>query len=86
MDAVAALGVAGVIIWIGSRLGRETAEALLDVAPRGLREKIMTAVDETEGVLQTERVRVRRAGQRYFVDVTISVPRTASIEKAHDDQ
>jgi len=84
MDAVAALGVAGVIIWIGSRLGRQTAEGLLDVAPRGLREKIVSAVDETEGVLQTERVRVRRAGQRYFVDVTISVPRTASIEKAHD--
>jgi len=84
MDAVAALGVAGVIIWIGSRLGRETAEALLDVAPRGLRERIVSAVDETEGVLQTERVRVRRAGQRYFVDVTISVPRTASFERAHD--
>ena len=27
--------------------------------------------------------RVRRAGQRYFVDVTISVPRTASLEQAH---
>ncbi len=27
---------------------------------------------------------MRRAGQRYFVDVTISVPRAASIEKAHD--
>ncbi|MGC1830957.1 MAG: cation transporter dimerization domain-containing protein, partial [Candidatus Acidiferrales bacterium] len=37
----------------------------------------------TEGVLETERVRVRRAGQRYFVDVTISVPRTASLEQAH---
>jgi cation diffusion facilitator family transporter len=84
MDAVAALGVAGVIIWIGARLGRQTAEALLDVAPRGLRERIVTAVDETEGVLQTERVRVRRAGQRYFVDVTISVPRNASFEHAHD--
>ena len=40
-------------------------------------------MDETEGVLRTERVRVRRAGQRYFVDVTISVPRTASLEQAH---
>jgi divalent metal cation (Fe/Co/Zn/Cd) transporter len=40
-------------------------------------------VDKTEGVLQSERVRVRRAGQRYFVDVTISVPRTASLEQAH---
>ena len=83
LDAVAALGVAGVIIWIGSRLGRKTVDALLDVAPRGLRERIANAVDETEGVLQTERVRVRRAGQRYFVDVTISVPRTASLEQAH---
>jgi cation diffusion facilitator family transporter len=83
LDAVAALGVAGVIIWIGSRLGRRTVDALLDVAPSGLREQIMSAVDETEGVLRTERVRVRRAGQRYFVDVTISVPRTASLEQAH---
>jgi cation diffusion facilitator family transporter len=83
LDAFAALGVAGVIIWIGQRLGRQTADALLDVAPRGLRERIANTVDETEGVLQTERVRVRRAGQRYFVDVTISVPRTASLEQAH---
>src|SRR5277367_1642274 len=83
LDAFAALGVAGVIIWIGSRLGRQTVDALLDVAPRGLRERIANTVDETEGVLQTERVRVRRAGQRYFVDVTISVPRTASLEQAH---
>ena len=84
LDAIAALGVAGVIIWIGSRLGKQTVDVLLDVAPRGLREQITNAVDETEGVLQTERVRVRRAGgQRYFVDVTISVPRTASLEQAH---
>jgi cation diffusion facilitator family transporter len=83
LDAVAALGVAGVIIWIGSRLGRRTVDALLDVAPSGLREQITKAVDETEGVLQAERVRVRRAGPRYFVDVTISVPRTASLEQAH---
>jgi cation diffusion facilitator family transporter len=83
LDAVAALVVAGVIIWIGSRLGKRTADALLDVAPRGLRERIERAVDKTEGVLQSERVRVRRAGQRYFVDVTISVPRTASLEQAH---
>ena len=82
-DAVAALGVAGVIIWIGSRLGKRTIDALLDVAPSGLRDRIARAVDETEGVLNTERVRVRRSGQRYFVDVTISVPRTASLEQAH---
>jgi len=83
LDAVAALGVAGVIIWIGSRLGKRTLDALLDVAPSGLREQITSVVEQTEGVLRSERVRVRRAGQRYFVDVTISVPRTASLEQAH---
>ncbi|MGH9744606.1 MAG: cation-efflux pump [Candidatus Acidiferrales bacterium] len=83
LDAFAALGVAGVIIWIGSRLGKKTLDALLDVAPSGLQQQIAAAVASTEGVLRSERVRVRRSGQRYFVDVTISVPRTASLERAH---
>ncbi len=66
LDAVAALGVAGVIIWVGSRLGLQTMNALLDVAPSGLRERISSAVNQTEGVLQAERVRVRRAGAAIF--------------------
>ena len=74
---VVVLGISGA--WLGVRFNIPW----LDVAPQGLRERIANAVDETEGVLQTERVRVRRAGQRYFVDVTISVPRTASLEQAH---
>ena len=32
-DALAALAVAGVILWVGSRLGKRTVDALLDVAP-----------------------------------------------------
>jgi len=82
-DSLAALAVAGVIIWIGSRLGKRTIDALLDVAPPGLQERIARAVTELQGVLRAERVRVRRAGQRYFVDVTISVPRTDSFEQVH---
>src|SRR6516165_2880686 len=31
-DAIAGLGVAGVILWVGSRLGRRTLDALLDAA------------------------------------------------------
>ena len=83
LDALAALGVAGLIIWIASRLGKKTIDALLDVAPSGLQQQIAVAVANTEGVLRSERVRVRRSGQNYFVDVTISVPRTASLEQAH---
>ena len=82
-DALAGLAVAGVILWVGSRLGRRTLDALLDAVPEGLQEEIAAAVRKMEGVLSVERVRLRRAGNRYFVDATVSVPRTASLEQVH---
>jgi cation diffusion facilitator family transporter len=82
-DAMAGLGVAGVILWVGSQLGKRTLEALLDVAPAGLQDEISAAVGKMDGVLDVERVRVRRAGNRHFVDATVSVPRTATLEKVH---
>ena len=71
------------MIWVGSRLGKRTLDALLDAAPAGLQERVAAAVEGLEGVLSTERVRVRRAGNQHFVDVTISVPRSASFEQVH---
>ena len=82
-DPIAALGVAAVVIWVAARLGRRTAEALLDTAPAGLQERVARAVEELDGVLSTERVRVRRAGNRHFVDVTVSIPRVVSFEQVH---
>lgn len=82
-DALAGLAVAAVILWLGSRLGKRTLDALLDVAPEGLQQEINRAVSRMDGVLDVERVRVRRAGNRHFVDTTVSVPRTASLEQVH---
>jgi cation diffusion facilitator family transporter len=82
-DALAGLGVAGVILWVGSQLGKRTIDALLDTAPEGLQEEIARAVARMDGVLDVDRVRVRRAGNRHFVDATVSVPRTASLEQVH---
>jgi cation diffusion facilitator family transporter len=82
-DALAGLTVAAVIIWVGSRLGKRTLDALLDVAPEGLQENIASAVASMGGVLDVERIRMRRAGNRHFVDVTVSVARTASLEQVH---
>jgi cation diffusion facilitator family transporter len=82
-DALAGLTVAAVILWVGSRLGRRTLDALLDAAPEGLQERITNAVGQMDGVLNVKRLRLRRAGNRYFVDATVSVPRTASLEQVH---
>jgi len=82
-DPLAALAVAAVVIWVAAQLGRRTLDALLDAAPQGLQQRVARAVEELDGVLASERVRVRRAGNRHFVDVTISVPRAASFEQVH---
>jgi cation diffusion facilitator family transporter len=82
-DALAGLAVAGVILWVGSQLGRRTLDALVDAAPEGLRQEIARAVARMEGVLDVDRVRVRRAGNRHFVDATVSVARTTSLEQVH---
>jgi cation diffusion facilitator family transporter len=82
-DAVAGLTVAAVILWVGAQLGRRTLDALLDAAPEGLQQEIARAVSRMDGVLDVDRVRVRRAGNRHFVDATVSVARTATLEQVH---
>jgi cation diffusion facilitator family transporter len=82
-DAIAGLAVAAVILWVGSQLGRRTIDALLDAAPEGLQQEIARAVARMDGVLDVDRVRVRRAGNHHFVDATVSVARTASLEQVH---
>jgi divalent metal cation (Fe/Co/Zn/Cd) transporter len=82
-DALAGLAVAAVILWVAGQLGKRTLDALLDAAPAGLQREIASAVAHMEGVLGVERVRVRRAGDRHFVDATVSVARTASLEQVH---
>src|ERR1700684_2727941 len=83
IDLTRATALAGVMLWGGSQLGKRTIEALLDTAPQGLQQEIARAVSRMEGVLDVVRVRVRRAGNRHFVDATVSVPRTASLEQVH---
>jgi len=82
-DALAALCVAAVILWLSSQLGRRTLDALLDAAPAGLQNQITDAIGHMEGVLRVERVRVRRSGNRHFVDATVSVSRSSNLESVH---
>jgi len=82
-DAVAALGVAFIILFVSYRLGKRTIDVLLDRAPEGLKEKIAVAADEVEGVISAGKVRLRRSGAFVFVDMTIEVDRTLSFERTH---
>lgn len=82
-DAVAALGVAGIVIGVSLRLGRRAVDALLDTAPPGLAEAIAAAVGRVEGVRRVVQTRVRGAGAQVFVDLNVAVPRHLSFEESH---
>src|SRR5580658_4886706 len=81
-DPVAALFVAGVIISVSWRLSRRTIDALLDAAPAGVRARIIDAVSRVDGVLEVGRVRIRRAGNRYFADLAVGLARTVTFQRS----
>lgn len=81
-DPIAALLVAGVIVYVSSRLARQTIDALLDAVPSDMRDQLTTSVRNVEGVLDVERVRLRRAGNRYFADVSVGLAHNATFQRS----
>ncbi len=81
-DPVAALFVAGVVIYVSWRLARQTIDALLDAAPAEVRGRILDVVSAVNGVLEVDRVRIRRAGARYFVDLSIGLARSVTFQRS----
>ncbi len=81
-DPIAALCVAGVVVYVSWRLARKTIDALLDAAPAGVRNKIVAAVSGVDGMLEVDRVRIRRAGNRYFADLSVGVARNVTFQRS----
>ncbi|MBP7707394.1 MAG: cation-efflux pump [Candidatus Aminicenantes bacterium] len=82
-DAVAALAVAFIVLFVSYRLGKRTIDVLLDRAPEGLKGTIAAAADEIEGVIRAGQVRLRQSGPLTFVDMTIEVDRNLTLERTH---
>ncbi len=82
-DAVAALGVAVIVMVVCLQLGKRAVAALLDAAPPGLLADVAAAVAEVPGVQAVGPVRVRASGASTFVDLTVDVARSAALEEAH---
>ncbi len=83
-DALAALVVAAIVIYVSLRLGRRAIDALLDRAPSGLAERLSRSVGEVNGIRRVSRTRVRDVGNQIFVDLALEVPRYLSLEESHE--
>ncbi|MBI3435015.1 MAG: cation-efflux pump [Proteobacteria bacterium] len=81
-DSLAALMVAIFICIAGWRLGRRTIDSLTDTAPAGAAERIRAIARKIGGVVAVDRVRVRAAGARLFIDLDVAASRTLPLERA----
>jgi len=82
-DAIAALGVSALVVWVSVRLGRRTLDALIDKAPQGMEQRIIAAVEGVEGVRNCHNVRMRYSGPILFIDLHILTDGAQSLAQAH---
>ncbi|MCE5267002.1 MAG: cation-efflux pump [Planctomycetaceae bacterium] len=83
-DAVAALGVAIIVVYVSVQLGKKSVGDLLDSVPKGMHDRVAAVARQVSGVESVTRLRLRRSGPEIFADLTLSVRRGAAFERAHD--
>jgi len=83
-DAIAALVVAVIVIFVSAELGVRSIQALLDAAPKnGEYEKIIETVSATPGVMDVHAVRIRPSGAHWFVDMHVTMDGGKSLAETH---
>jgi cation diffusion facilitator family transporter len=82
-DAVAALGVAVIVIVVSVRLGIRTIQALIDAAPEGMDAVIKREVESLEGIANCHNIRLRSSGPRLFIDVHVLMDGNLTLAQAH---
>lgn len=79
-DPFAAVVVSLMILRITLQLTRETIGVLMDQIPAETRRSVVNQVEQVDGVLAVEQVRVRRSGAAHFVDLTLALPSRTTFE------
>lgn len=82
-DFVAALILGSLLAVLSLKLIYKNAMELTDAVPESMVKTVHDIVDDTEGVMKTESVQIRRSGSDIFAEVTISLKGTVSFEEAH---
>ena len=83
-DPIAALIVAVIVVSVSFRLGKRSIDVLLDRAPLSMRESVRAKALEVSGVRAVHDIKVRTAGAETFVEVSIHLDRTLTLESAHE--
>jgi cation diffusion facilitator family transporter len=82
-DAIAALIVAIIVIYISGELGWRTISALLDTAPKGLADTVERIAASVSGVVDAHAIRIRQSGAHTFIDLHITMNGECTLNEAH---
>ena len=82
-DIIAALVLGSLLVILSLKLIHKTALELTDAIPQSMVKKVESIVSNTEGVMSTESIQMRRSGHEIFADVTILLSGAASFDEAH---
>jgi cation diffusion facilitator family transporter len=83
-DAIAAMVVALIVVYVSGELGWRTIQALLDAAPRGMAEQIEQAARSVKGVVDAHAIRIRPSGAVWFIDLHITMDGNVPLQVAHN--
>ena len=83
-DDWAALFAATIISWNGLRIIRPAAAELMDRTPdESLLQRAEAAARAVEGVLATEKLKARKMGSRYFLELHVQAEPALSLRDSH---
>jgi cation diffusion facilitator family transporter len=83
-DSIAAIILGIFLSYLSVKFAYQNAMELTDVISPRLVRRVQQAANETEGVLGSEDIKMRRVGNDIFVEATIALPAEISFENAHD--
>jgi cation diffusion facilitator family transporter len=83
-DALAAIGVSLMILYFCGRLARRTVAALVDTIPPETHRRVLIELRHTDGVLSVDQARMRRSGNGYFADFTLSLSRHLTFQRTEE--
>ena len=82
-DSIAALAVAGIVVWVCGKLGLRTINELLDTAPQEMADQVKSIAESVENVKDCHAVRVRCSGPEVFIDAHVLLEGNQSLIEAH---
>jgi len=82
-DSIAALIVAGIVLFVSFRLGKRAVDVLLDKAPQDVVKRVEATLGEFSEVKRFHSLKVRSAGAETFIKVNIHLDPGLSLLEVH---